>query len=361
MKRNNIICLILILLLISGCAAQPQPVTVTETTPTESIPVFSQPEAVRDFLTGTQQLKFSFTYTQAVPLTAEQIARMGSYLYVECIQQDQSYEITVWEYPGVRMVRAYREGRVDALAPEEAQALSLALEMVEKARETSDSPLGLELALFDSLRSHVSYHPGSAAVSDPEDPPRHLTAVGALLDGSANCQGYADAFYVLAALADFPVEKVHVDTPEGGHVVNLICLEGNWYVVDVTFSDQPEQQVSYRLFNAGMDQCGEYTWDPVMTPYTISPVSDCKYYYHPEFDGTKKVFSDLDAMAENILREYRDQGVLERYLVLEGKTAGWADLSDALEKCAKEWEISLVYHIWAEKNQNNTFYYIKIQ
>lgn len=62
----------------------------------------------------------------------------------------------------------------------------------------------------------------------------------ALCVGKTNCDGYANAFSLLCSLSGIPcVEKLYI--PQGdetGHTWNAIELDGKWYNVDATASDE---------------------------------------------------------------------------------------------------------------------------
>jgi len=411
MKRSILLFLCLFLLMLPGCGketeissvTEPTPVTapeIAETLPTiaqtqpeteptmlfqpvqeptqtipaqpqETLPQKTEFHTIEEFRGYLYQqleagnLEMTFRYTGfANDMTAENIARMGSLMYVQCLHEGEDYHVIGWKYPGERMVEAYRSGSWDALNAEETLALENAIQMVNHAKETASGELELEIALFDMLRQRVTYNNGSPEITDPENPPRYLTAVGALLDGSANCQGYVDGFYVLASIAGFQVGKMHVDIPSGGHVVNVICIDGSWYVVDATFNDYDDPsgvQVSYRLFNAGVDKCSEYSWKPVMERHILSRESGPSYYYYSVQDGIPGTFQNLNAMAESIVEEWVNRGVANRYLMLEGASASWISLSDALNVAANTQGVQISYHIWTETNRQDTFFYVELE
>ena len=331
-------------------------------------PTFASLEEFRPYLyhridTGNPEMEFYYTGLPG-EVNAETIARMGSLLYVTCFHEENLYRVRGWYYPGDRMVDAYRRGDWKSLSGDEKQALQTAVDMVAAARQESTTELELERALFDMLRSTVTYNEGTTDISDPDNPPRYLTAVGALVDGSANCQGYVDAFAVLASVAGFPNDKMHVDIPSGGHVVNVICVGGSWYVVDATFNDYDDPsgvQVSYRLFNAGVDRCSEYSWDPVMERQPLSRTTDANYYYYGYGDGVFKSFYDLDTMAQSILDDWVQRGLGQRYLMLQNAAASWVSLSEKLNVLANQMGVYISYNIWAESNRQDTFFYIELQ
>lgn len=61
---------------------------------------------------------------------------------------------------------------------------------------------------------------------------------GALVDGFAQCEGYASAFDYLCSLADIDCFTVTGTNPTGyPHAWNMVKLEGKWYNVDCTWDD----------------------------------------------------------------------------------------------------------------------------
>ena len=397
MKLKIFLLLAVCLLLLSGCIrALPEEtqslstttdvtVETTEPLPTEgsretapaletapppetepALPEFYSTLDLRDFLRQCQESgiwEFSFRYTgHAGDVTAQNIARMGGYLYVEAVREGELCHVKVREYPGDRMVEAWRSGDNSLLSPEEVTALNTALSMVAQAKEASSDPLEQERLLFDLLRSHVTYHDGSTEITDPKNPPRYLTAVGALADGSANCQGYADGFYVLASLAGFRVSRMHVDIPEGGHTVNVIELDGAWYVVDATFNDLDDPsgvQVSYILLNVGREGCLRYSWGEEMERYPIPQHTDHHNYYL--WPGTNRCFDSLQAMSLRVIDDYRAYGTTEFYLMLEGSITGWEELAQQLQQTAADYGLSLSFGIWYQQNVEDTYFRVVLE
>lgn len=61
---------------------------------------------------------------------------------------------------------------------------------------------------------------------------------GALVKGTAQCEGYANAFSYLCNLQGIPNIIVRGQTIEGSaHAWNKVLLDGNWYNVDLTYDD----------------------------------------------------------------------------------------------------------------------------
>ncbi len=77
----------------------------------------------------------------------------------------------------------------------------------------------------------------------------HITAYDAIVDGKANCQGYASAYSYLLSLAGVYSELV--ESSEMYHIWNKVCIDGSYYNVDLTWDDpMPNKtgQVAHRYF-----------------------------------------------------------------------------------------------------------------
>lgn len=225
----------------------------------------------------------SFYYKGSEEFTLQTLAQMVSCFYISNTQHgidSDLYNITISEYPGDRIIDYYFGNNQVTLTADEQKALAQASQMVSLLKSKTDDEWELELAIHDMLAEHITYYDEDGYTIDTDNPPRFLTAIGALLDGKANCQGYGDAFYLLATLAGFKVGRMNVKTKDDLHLVNTILLNEKWYVVDVTLDDQAEDgMTSYRLFNAGMDQINDLYWESYKEINKIADLSDDHSYY----------------------------------------------------------------------------------
>lgn len=145
------------------------------------------------------------------------------------------FDPVTW-YPGQRILWAWQRGDTDALDAEERRTLEAALAIAGGA---SGGDLEREHFIHDALCERITYY-----LSDVEGHGRGDSAVGALLDGLADCDGYSDAFVLCCGLAGLEARFIHgdaVDHPEsdaeGLHMWNLIRINGCWLSVDVTWDD----------------------------------------------------------------------------------------------------------------------------
>lgn len=225
---------------------------------------------------------------------------------------------------GVRMVDAWRSGDLSALSEDERRALELALELASELGARCASPLELEKAIFDELCARISYSNDAAPSIERDDP--LATATCALLRGEANCQGYSDAFYLLASLSGLEAGyQSGYDAQDMPHMWNTLRISDSWYAVDVTAGDSwggGEPLVNYALFNAGLDACaGCLSWPEHYQTAPIAPVSDENYFFNagaPEFGAS---FDSLDALCRHICDRRAEYGDAYAYALLKGRSA----------------------------------------
>jgi len=166
-------------------------------------------------------------------------------------------------YAGTNILRAVEAGDLSVLTSREQQALSAAERMAAEC--TRSTPAETALAIHDALCALITYTNDES--TDEDD-----CCIGALLDGRANCDGYADAMLLVGRLAGLNVRYQHGDSLNGGmgsyfstHMWNLIELDGSWRMIDVTWDDTESE--SFRTwFNIGEDRAScSHIWSKEMT------------------------------------------------------------------------------------------------
>lgn len=117
----------------------------------------------------------------------------------------------------------------DVRTQEEAEVLRIAQRVVDEC------PAGDASAAFacmvDWLCRNVRYThtaPGQKGYA------RLVSATGALLDGQANCQGFADALYLLCRLCGIQCEYRVGRGERRMHAWNRVCLGGQWLEADAS-------------------------------------------------------------------------------------------------------------------------------
>lgn len=196
---------------------------------------------------------------------------------------------SIW-FPGYEIMRAVNQGTTGSLPGRYQRALAAAREIVSGI---SGSSLEKAYAIKDKLARRITYKVVDDSWEDD-------CALGALLNGVANCDGYSDAFYLCASLAGIdtrlvagwsrksndaeprvyfrqimevrPIRSLPSDSDQG-HAWNMIRINGTWRALDVTWDDTGlnESDLDMDLFsNQGLDDMSSnYTWYSSTMPGTI--------------------------------------------------------------------------------------------
>ena len=138
---------------------------------------------------------------------------------------------------------------------------------------------------------------------DPDTRTYLDTAVGALKYGRAECDGYADAYFLLCTLADIPVCYVLGDTGDESHLWNAIFFDGWWYQVDVTWDDMDvegyDRMCTYRYFCVGSSMIENHRWDKEFVLYDQATYNNWDYFfytYHPTGANGKTIALTIQAL-----------------------------------------------------------------
>ena len=137
------------------------------------------------------------------------------------------------EYPGTRVANAYlsrnKEQAWMNLTKEEQNLYNIAVGIVDEANKRN-SEVEKARYIHDEICKRVLEY--------KVENERNKTAIGALIDHKAQCQGYSDAFYMLGRMAGLNVRRISGKFGNGFHVWNTITLsDGRTYCVDVTMDD----------------------------------------------------------------------------------------------------------------------------
>ncbi len=251
------------------------------------------------------------------------------------------YELSI--YPGARVAYAYLTGDNSILSGEEWQLYNVAVRIVNEANQKPTTLLK-EHYIHEKITEMVTYY--NTQINSKT--PRHCNAIGALIDGRANCQGYADSFYMLGKMLGLNVGKMSGRANNESHVWNTITFgDGRIYAVDVTwddasftFADSGEYN-NYIYFNAPLEiMQTTHSWEAAYNP-TLYPQIDGRYFYYTkEFDDTGgRFFAFHSSTAENAL------GYIAQRIARDGWRLSWgmapydsryADVKFALNRLVKE-------------------------
>ncbi len=124
-------------------------------------------------------------------------------------------------------------------------AFSAKLQAAVDAMPSGLSEFDREEYIFDYIVKNCSYD--DAAVTDQSGRWQSFTSYGAVVNGSAVCEGYSKAMQLLCGYAG--LNCVVTEGTAGGvrHMWNAVCIDGLWYYLDVTWCDG--SFVVYNYFN----------------------------------------------------------------------------------------------------------------
>ena len=116
----------------------------------------------------------------------------------------------------------------DELRQAKARFDAAAAELLNGARAYTDAA-DKEKYVFDTLAQTVEYNDNAAC---------NQTAYSALVGHSTVCAGYSRAFQYILNQLGIPCYYIFGTADGGYHAWNIVQLDGEWYGVDLTWSDQ---------------------------------------------------------------------------------------------------------------------------
>lgn len=106
------------------------------------------------------------------------------------------------------------------------------------ASEASGTDYDKERYVHDALAEHIKY----------QDNPLDQSAYSGLVTGETVCAGYTGAFSCIMTKLGIPC---YICEGHGGeaHEWNIVCINGEYYNVDLTWDDTDPEGISYNYFN----------------------------------------------------------------------------------------------------------------
>ena len=212
-------------------------------------------------------------------------------------------------------LRAYTHGETIPDTEQKAQELYQVVRQIMANRiNDSMTEFEKEVALHDYLVMNCKY---SQDISQPAGSDIYR-AYGALVNGDAVCNGYAEALQLLFACAGIESEFV-IGTADGvDHAWNLVKLDGAWYHLDATWNDpvpDKDDYVIHSYFNVKDDILEQsHNWDRETYPKAFS--MDYNYYkynnlYFADFNEYKiyayaKMVEEGQDWFEAVMRSYEE-------------------------------------------------------
>lgn len=221
--------------------------------------------------------------------------------------------ITIKRTTNYYALKAYTEGVEIPDTEKKAKQLYEAITCImNECVDETMSDYEKELALHDYLVKNCRY---SQNVSQPTGSDIYR-AYGALVNGDAVCNGYAEALQLLFMCAGVESRFV-IGTADGvDHAWNLVCLDGLWYHLDATWDDPvPDkgETAIHSFFNvtdAIMEK--SHTWE--IKDYPNATSMNYNYYVHNNLyfeDFEDYQTKAYDVMVGNVQNHF--EAVIENY------------------------------------------------
>lgn len=133
------------------------------------------------------------------------------------------------------------------------------------------------LIIYSDLVNRIAYNHGESKDSD-------FDIYGALVEGSAVCEGYSKAFQYLmekagVSCAYYAGEATNSSGTRESHSWNSAWLEGELYYFDVTWADQDDGEVHFDWFGITSDEMLASHSPSEVFPMEASSARGCNYYY----------------------------------------------------------------------------------
>lgn len=184
---------------------------------------------------------------------------------------------------------------------QEAQILAEKVKQIMAACN-SDSEYQTVVNYHDYIVSHTQY--GFLSGEEEKLP---YTAYGALLRGTAVCNGYAEAMELLLLCSGIDTYMAVGYTSDGAHAWNIVSIDGSWYHVDTTWDDPVDDagnsdgngtHVYLNVDDTIMSR--SHTWNQSAYPECNSMEEN---YYVKEHSS----FSSVEALSSYVAQRYPGQ------------------------------------------------------
>lgn len=115
------------------------------------------------------------------------------------------------------------------------------------------SDIEKEKQIYDYLQDNIVYDNDAAVLATgPYNGvvPHAYDAYGAACGGNAVCEGYAELFQYLCYCVGINATQIYGTSMGVGHMWNAVCIENEWYMLDVTWDDSGNAGLNcYQYFN----------------------------------------------------------------------------------------------------------------
>lgn len=165
------------------------------------------------------------------------------------------------------------------------------------------------------------------------------TPYGVLIEHKAVCGGYACTFHIGLCMMGIENRLIRGLTTEGLHAWNQVCLDGEWYQVDVTWGDRDSEDLAYAFNYSYFNRTSEWmstTHDMRGEDCTGTKYGEeyLKKIYTDEYLEGKVYIETVDGCM-NYINEQLEKG--NEVVCLYAPTKIWEEVLEIIE-CYDNWK-----------------------
>lgn len=150
--------------------------------------------------------------------------------------------MTYWDSDAI--VYAYRNSNASYLTERQKVMYDKYISIMNLCTSPDKSVYQNEKAIYNYLIDNITY---DATITS------HFNAYEALTEGRALCGGYSECFRTLMELIGYKCIAITGVAGMDNHMWNAVCIDNEWYQVDVTWGDTDDGDISpvrvYAYFN----------------------------------------------------------------------------------------------------------------
>lgn len=215
---------------------------------------------------------------------------------------------------GGRVVRLtmkmlYSESEIKQMQKE----IDSAVDAIFKKIPKKASDFDVEKIFHDSLINGAEYVIPS---NDPHGETMSYTLYGVLVEKKGVCESYSEAFQYLCNKAGIPCFGITGTASGGGHKWNGVKINGNWYLMDVTWDDPTGSTpvCRYYYFNVTEEMISDSheTDSELVSLLPAFTATKDSFYYHY---GLVCDLESLDETFKNALAYFEDYVTQDRFSI----------------------------------------------
>lgn len=181
-----------------------------------------------------------------------------------------------WRYDKASLLTAWASGDWSGLSTENQDILGTCAQAISSAVPEGLSDYEKELAIHDWMIAWGSYDSNNVSqIPGFQENPNNDNPYGFLVGRKGICLGYATTFQLFMDLLGIECITVSGTAYDrvSAHAWNQVCLDGEWYCVDVTWDDPTtsgplSSSATHRYFNVTSDhmRATRHYWDETAVP-----------------------------------------------------------------------------------------------